>query len=180
MHLKSNLVGALLLMFLFSACKKEVDELPTPTQTGANTFGARINGTLWVPARFGILPATNRLEAFLNGPESVIITARNFSASPTETILELQITGLTGPGTYQLNQNVVRPSGLSYAHYIKRTITPEEEYLTSSQYTGTVEVTRFDRVNRIISGTFQFTAGSLSQAGQTLTVTDGRFDVKFE
>ncbi|MBK8748949.1 MAG: hypothetical protein IPM04_14255 [Saprospiraceae bacterium] len=40
-------------LFLFVACKKEVEELPPATQTGANTFGAKVDGQFWVAKGFG-------------------------------------------------------------------------------------------------------------------------------
>ena len=36
---------------VLTSCKKEVDELPEPTQTGANIFGAKLNGEFWVPQK---------------------------------------------------------------------------------------------------------------------------------
>lgn len=179
MAIKNILLCGLSFLLLLSSCSKEVDELPPATQTGANTFGVKINGKNWVPARFGIVPATNLLEASWTGPESVIIYARNFSASPTETVFEIQISNLTGPGTYYFNQTITKPTGASYGYYVKRTITPEDEWQTSSQFTGSVNVTRFDRANHIISGTFEFNAGSLYHPDEFIAVTDGRFDVKF-
>ena len=180
MTAKKILIGGFALISILTSCKKEVDELPPATQTGANTFGARINGKYWVPARFGILPANNLLEAFYSGPNSVIITARNFSASPTETVFEMQIADLTGPGTYYMNQDISKPSAFSYVYYVKRTITPENEWQTSTKHMGVVNVTRFDRTEKIISGTFELNAGSLYNSGESLTVTEGRFDVKFQ
>lgn len=180
MTAKNILAGSLSILLFFSACTKEVDELPPATQTGANTFGAKINGKYWVPARFGIVPANNLLEAFYSGPNSILITARNFSASPTETVFEMQIADIDGPGTYYMNQDVTKPSAASYAYYVKRTITPEDEWQTSTKNNGTVVITRFDRNEKIISGTFELNAGSLYHSGQAISVTEGRFDVKFQ
>lgn len=180
MTAKNILAGVLSILLFFSACTKEVDELPPATQTGANTFGAKINGKNWVPARFGIIPANNLLEAFYSGPNSIMITARNFSASPTETVLEMQIANIDGPGTYYMNQDFTKPTAASYAYYVKRTITPEDEWQTSTKNNGTVVITRFDQNEKIISGTFEINAGSLYHNGQAISITEGRFDVKFQ
>ena len=180
MNLIKPFLGLLSASLIFIACSKEVDELPPATQTGANTFGAKINGVNWAPAKFGIVPSSNLLEAFYSGPNSVIIKAGNFSASPTETVFELQISGLDSTGVYHLNKDVTRPSAESYAYYVKRKITPEDEWITSDEHTGTVIITRFDRNEKIISGTFELTAGSLYNPGEFITVTEGRFDVKFQ
>ena len=58
-----NCLPFLLVLFLFTACKKEITELPPATQTGANTFGAKVNGEFWIPQGFGPIPANDILEA---------------------------------------------------------------------------------------------------------------------
>ena len=44
------------LLCLLISCKKDIEELPPATQIGAHTFGARLDGQLWVPQKFGIAP----------------------------------------------------------------------------------------------------------------------------
>lgn len=166
-------------VILLASCKKEVTELPQATQTGANTFGAKINGVFWAPQGFGPLPANDILEARMSGRD-ITINARNFSSSPNETEFQLTIFNVTAPGTYLLNTNVVHPNGAaSYGYYVKRNFTPQNEYLTSSTYTGRVVITRIDEVNMIVSGTFEFNAGSIYNT-EVLNVTEGRFDVKIQ
>lgn len=178
MSMYKILIGCLSL-FLFAACNKEVEELPPATQTGANTFGAKVDGKFWVPKGFGPFPANDILEARFIGPTTVVINARNYASSPDETEFEILVTGITGPGTYQLNSNVVLPTtSSSYGYYVKRRLTPENEWLTSTVQTGYVTLTRVDVTNQIISGTFQFNALNIYNTPQQLTVTEGRFDVK--
>src|SRR5262245_19748152 len=69
---------------LFVSCKKDVTELPPATQTGANTFGAMVDGKMWIPQRFGPITSGTILEARLLGG-NFYLTAQNFSSSPTET-----------------------------------------------------------------------------------------------
>ncbi len=174
--MKRILIVLLPLMALIS-CKKNVDELPPASQTGANTFGAKVNGNLWAPQGFAGIPASNILEAHIFG-NVVVIKAQNFASSPNETEFDMTIFDVTGPGVYPLNTNVTHPNGTSsYAYYVKRNFTPEDEWITSSSHTGTVTITKFDAVNKIVSGTFEFSAGSLYNAG-ILAVTEGRFDLK--
>ncbi len=166
-------------MIMLASCKKEVTSLPGATQTGANTFGAKVNGVLWAPQGFGPFPAHDILEARMSGRD-ITINARNFSASPNETEFQLTIFNVTAPGTYLLNTNVVHPNGAaSYGYYVKRNITPQNEWLTSSTYTGTVTITRIDAVNMIVSGNFEFDAGSIYNS-EVLHVREGRFDVKIQ
>jgi Family of unknown function (DUF6252) len=176
--MRKVLISCITVIFLAS-CKKEVTELPQATQTGANTFGAKINGVFWAPQGFGPLPANDILEARMSGRD-IVINARNFSSSPNETEFQLTIFNVTAPGTYLLNTNVVHPNGTaSYGYYVKRNFTPQNEYLTSSTYTGRVVITRIDAINMIVSGTFEFNAGSIYNA-EVLNVTEGRFDVKIQ
>jgi hypothetical protein len=112
----------------------------------------------------------------------LFINARNFSSSPTEKEFEIYIQNITGTGVFQFNQNTGKypnHSG-SYAYYIKRKFMPLGEWITDTQYTGSITVTRFDTVNQIVSGTFEFTAESTDHTADPITVTEGRFDVKVQ
>src|SRR5689334_21738403 len=107
--MKRILIVLLPLMALIS-CKKDVDELPPATQSGANTFGAKVNGNLWAPQGFGPVPANDILETHIFG-NIVVIDARNFASSPNETEFHMTIFDVTGPGTYVFNTNVTHPNG---------------------------------------------------------------------
>ncbi len=175
-----KLIPVVAILFLFVACTKDVKELPPATETGANTFGAIVNGKLWAPQDFGAVNIGTKLECRRMPTKDIIINARNFSSSPTETEFELRIKEVTATGTYPLNTTVSYPSGsASYGYYVKRKITPLNEWLTNSQYTGSVTITKIDTLNRFVSGTFQFNAINLYNNPEPLTVTEGRFDVKW-
>ena len=162
---------------LFS-CSKDVTELPPATDTGANTFGCKVDGQFWVPAGFGIVPTAPILEARFVTTD-VYINARNFSSSPTETEFEIFIKDVTAPGTYALNTTTGYPGGtVSYGYYVHRKITPDNEWITSAQYPGSVTITKIDAANHIVSGSFEFQAINLYNTPQPISVTEGRFDVK--
>jgi hypothetical protein len=109
------------------------------------------------------------------------IKAQNFSSSPTETEFEIVVKGVITPGTYLLNSNVSHPTfSAGYAYYVKRKLTPLDEWITSSTTTGSVTITKVDAANHIVSGTFQFNAASIYNPSQVLSVTDGRFDLKVQ
>jgi len=168
---------ALISLVLFS-CKKEVTELPAATESGDNTFGCKIDGSFWVPAGFGIAPTAPKLEARMAGAE-LYINARNFSSSPTESEFEIYIKNLTGTGNYDLNTGASHPDySNNYAYYVHRKFTPDNEWVTTSPYTGTVTITKVDTVNNFVSGTFEFQAINLYNTPQPVSVTEGRFDVK--
>ena len=163
---------------LFS-CKKEVTELPAATQTGANTFGCKLNGDFWVPAGFGIVPTAPTLEARF-GSTDLYINARNFSSSPTESEFEIFIKDATHTGSYTLNTGAGYPTTFTsnYAYYVHRRINPDNEWITASPYTGSVTITKIDSINHFVSGTFQFQAINIYNSPQPINVTEGRFDVR--
>lgn len=171
---------ALVVMLLLFACKKEIDELPETTATGANTFGAKINDKLWGPLKFGIVPTAPILEARYLGGGMLLINARNFGSSPNESEMEIYLNDVTGPGTYFLNKktNTLPNATANYAYYVERRITPENEWLTNAQYPGKVTITKLDVANKIVAGTFEFKAINTGSELKPLTVTDGRFDIK--
>jgi hypothetical protein len=171
----------LLVLFVVSlviiSCQKKVDELPPATQSGANTFGAKVNGNMWVPTS-SPLPGAAKLEAgyIANG---VIIHARNLASTPTETEFEFFIQN-PDTGTFTLNTDTqIYPNQTgNYGYYILRKINPLSEWITTSQIGGSINITRYDNVNHIISGTFQFDAVTINGNPDTLHVTEGRFDIK--
>src|SRR5687767_5456845 len=144
------------LLVVLASCKKNISELPEAPGTGAEVFGASVNGKLWTPQKFGIMPSAQILEARYEPENSVVINARNFASSPTESEFELRLKNITATGTYLLGGD----SGNS-AYYVERKITPTGEWKTDQQYTGSVTITVNDRTNKILAGSFQFQAASL-------------------
>jgi hypothetical protein len=179
-----NFLFTLAAAALLTSCEKDVEALPEPTQTGANIFGARVDGEFWVPQKFGIAPTAPLLEARYSGNNSVFINARNFSSSPTETEFEIYLRNVkeSGTGTILLNQLTGKypQESASYGYFIKRKFMPLGEWITGPQHTGSVTITRMDTTNHIISGTFQFTAKSMDDTAEPISVTEGRFDIKIQ
>jgi hypothetical protein len=176
-----NLLIALIILVGFSSCTKEISSLPGETQKGTITFGAKIDGSLWGPAKFNFAATAPILEARFANNNSIFINARNFSATPTETEMEIYLQNIVKPGTISLNNNsgIYPNESGSYAYFIKRKITPLNEWLTNSTVGGWVNITKIDREARIISGTFEFQAQSTDGAAP-INVTEGRFDVRIQ
>jgi hypothetical protein len=176
-------VPILTALLILTGCKKSVDALPDATQTGANTFGLKLNGQYWVPQSFASINAPI-LNAQLSGSKlnEIMITAQNFASEPTETQFNLYVNNITGPGTYQLNEatGIYPSASASYAYYVKRKINPLNEWMTSAQYKGTVTITKWDMSNMVVSGMFEFNAGAIGGSGDAISVTEGRFDLKLQ
>ena len=51
-------------------------------------------------------------------------------------------------------------------------------YDATDNNSGELKINKFDSVNRIISGTFFFT-GTDNSNGQTVNITEGRFDIRY-
>ena len=74
------------------------------------------------------------------------------------------------PGTYPLGETLTGSYG---SHRIS-----SGAYYTTTNYKGSVTLTRIDTVAKIAAGTFQFTG--VNRTGQTVTVSEGRFDVRLK
>ena len=175
-------VVAVMFLVSFISCKKDVDELPPATQNAANTFGCRIDGNIWVPQKNAIFTGAAILEARQLPDKDLFINARNFASSPNETEFEIFIKNMTGPGTYNFNTTLTAPNtAASYVYYVKRNVNPQNEWMTTAAYTGTVTITAYSgTAPRFVSGTFQVQAINLYNAPQPITVTEGRFDVPIQ
>lgn len=177
-----NLLILLSSLIVFTGCKKSVDALPEATQSGANTFGLKLDGKFWVPQKFAGINAPI-LKAQLMGANlnDIMITAQNFASEPLEYQFTLYIKNITGPGVYELNQNTDIYPNVSgnYAYYVRRKINPLNEWITNVQNTGSVTITKWDLTDNIVSGTFEFKGGSMDNSAEPIIVTDGRFDIKF-
>ncbi|RTQ48499.1 hypothetical protein EJV47_16135 [Hymenobacter gummosus] len=171
------LYAALLLLTQCSKCKDDpeprppvAETLPAETQTGANTFGCRLNGQVWTasPAYFSPTLTADYTGSF--GQERLMIMAIN-DRPPVQQGTYFRLRGVSGPGRYPIASG--QPCYVEFADD-NRTC-PLYDTLTSVQ-AGVVDITRLDRVQRVVSGRFSFT---LRRAGcPDVQATDGRFDMR--
>ena len=176
--LYSFLLFLLSLTLLASSCKKEpVDQLsllPPATQTGANTFGCLVDGAAFVPESSGFFSgppfkceytSTPQLAVFwiAGGREGDGIVANVSIATDSLKISEGETLLLSKDAT---------PGMASGAYAYNSTA-----YQTNANVTGELTITRLDIINLIVSGTFHFNA--VSKGGDTVKITNGRFDVHY-
>ena len=172
--------AAILFCFiLFGGCKKETP-LPQATQTGANTLGCKVNGKVWVAEDSDEM--FNRTFGVEGGYEFAYIdTIRNNiwiqARRNDRTFLHLFVRQVDKPGVYPLRLATGAAPGAIVPYSYGLYYDSSKEFMTGPGHTGSVTVTRADTVNKIIAGTFEFT-GYDPKTKQTISVTEGRFDVK--
>ena len=161
------------------------DELPAITQTGANTFGCVINGEVLIPKDGIGVPQPKGINVYHFQNNSFVIDAANLKDNGGDSIyIYIYIYNLTSTGTY--NIGLSNGKGFStfkpnYPHIFcypfdgKNPVIP---YLSNTN-SGTINITRFDPINFIVSGTFSLTVFNKNDPNDVIEITDGRFDVNW-
>ena len=165
------------------SCKKEINLLPDETQTGANTFGCLVDGKAWIPTGLSTVPATKPVSGgYISALPPIYFNTTNVwlrTYKDDGTSFVLYLRNVDKIGTYPLNFDTQSaPTNLypqNCAELIRYSNSSSENYITTSVYTGSVEITRADPINLLLSGRFSFTG--VSNTGKTINVTDGRFDI---
>lgn len=136
----------------------------TVTEPAAQgTITCKIDGTNFVGGGNIYLPTTAYCIA--NYPSGNLFNITSYSSDLRA--ISLSLAGNLTTGSYTLGTSA---TGSNWAFVLKNT---SESYLTDVDHTGSINLTKFDIVNRKASGTFSFTGKST--AGVTSTVTDGVF-----
>lgn len=163
---------------LATSCKKgddepenPIDALPPETQIGAQTFGCLVDGKAFLPKSFG----QNILNAFnqsIGGKFTLVISASNNENT------DINIQGLNldsvEEGTYALTNQ-----GDGNYNIIHIIVSEENRFIleTKNGNPGQLIITRHDKQNFILSGTFEYSL--IDNNGKEIKVTDGRFDVNY-
>ena len=149
-----------------SSCKKdEIEALPKATQSGQHTFGCLVDGKAVGPKPPQGINFSKRepLEASIYRTDLLVSSLGNG-------YVEFALRNAFRPGTYPLGE------GQTGSYASRRT--SAMDYNTDAAHPGTVTLTRIDTVAKVAAGTFKFTG--VSRTGQTVTVTEGRFDVRLK
>lgn len=172
--MKYTLFQLLLLLTLATSCKK--DGLTKETQKGANTFSCLIDGKIFKPCfkdEFWSddFPALGGSVDTIQGPLTARIYAENQCESRKRSI-HLEIKNFRGVDEYSLAE----PDNRAIYDDI------DDPFLNSTQTKkGKIVITKDDRVNFILSGTFEFIGeDSINSPGVTVEVTSGRFDINYK
>lgn len=169
-----NLPLLLLLTLLsFSSCKKDKVEpaLPAATIEGKDTFGAMVNGKVWVPKG---RPSTFQ-------PNLDVVYSPNYSGGSFDIRAFSKISD--DPAFYEYfyiymtQVDHIGVYSLGNADIGTVTFSSEScEYNREDNVQGKLEITKLDMKTGIIAGTFEFTL--VKPGCDTIRVTEGRFDKK--
>ena len=158
----------LILFSLFTSCNDDDNQnpniLPETTQIGANTGGALIDGKVWVAKKEfpDLNPGGNNTEYTQYRLKIVL----NSLDSKGRVFLEIKNNTELSIGVYTLN-SASFSDGKSLYH------------TDLSNIKGSITITKFDKKNKFVSGTFHFEAGTSNGDGTKVVVTEGRFDKEF-
>jgi len=172
--MKRGFINVLVFLFLLSleGCflfPDPKETLPPATQTGANTFGCLVNGTVWLPKGFnGTTNLSPSYDPNFNGKPILNITSYRIVSDTETQEIALGINGIYKIGTYTVMKDTLAfvSFNIKKCNYF---------YFDSLVYRkGSIVITKLDLP--IISGTFDFI---LYKPGcDTLKITNGRFDIK--
>jgi len=181
MKFLSAFAGALLLV----NCKKDdfdADGLVPATQSGKDTGDFLLNGQPYRPGRGSAYPGPAVGAYWSNirgGRKMTVIMGRQFERDDTG--LNIVLPRITGPGTFTITEGVspvIIAGNKPYVLYSATHPSPARHFLTGPTAIGRVEVTRYDTVARVVSGTFEAKLREY-QGQDSVVLTKGRFDCKF-
>jgi hypothetical protein len=171
-------LAAILLLFtvVSHSCEKEdTNKLPPETQEGKNTFGCYINDDLFVRIRKYNSPGA----VYYRETKGLFLGCSYLSEPSIDLYIE-------NPREAEYNPLIFG--------YISHSGT-NKFWQFVGENTGSVFLTKFDTINRIVSGTFEFSARSAKGAtgygfvrmgnvvyvgDSTVHITKGRFDIKLD
>lgn len=173
-------------LLIFAGCEKKED--PTGpgndggnTQTGAGTMSCKVDGENWSATQIPMSPypaAFANLETQTNY-SILTITGTQITSTSSASTIYLSLLNITSTGEYNLGAMTSTSGNQGIATIA---FTDGKGYGTTgeTEYIGKVTITKFDTANKIVSGTFYFTAKGVS-GGATgkKVVTEGKFDVKW-
>jgi hypothetical protein len=167
-----NALIAVMLFLLMSCEKQDMSVLPKETQSGKNTFGCIVNNQLFIGGGYYSYIGYSPLSAGYNRNDK---TLKVFTISKIYTDKANGSMGLTIANPVEGSTQK-----LSHATYIVD-VPGCYQYLILNE--GEVYLTKFDTINKIVSGRFSFKGKCAGYAddfkvnGDSVQITQGRFDV---
>ena len=158
-------------------------ELPEATKIGKQTFGVKINESIWTPfqryrsnSNFKPVPVMwGRMQG-----ETLRLTVTN---QETRESISLMVDKVKGEGTYQFmtyfpkNAIEFTPYASVYQHCVGGNC---GQYSVAQNAENEIVITHFDSIKKIYSGTFKVTFQNKDNPSEVFSLRDGRFDIKGE
>jgi hypothetical protein len=150
--------------------------LPPITQEGKNTFGCKVDGEVWVP----------RIEAFV--PVTDLICVNKIPKEKGDFRIIAKLVTQTKNNTMNIifGPTLFSVGKVYYTDFQKASCQFSDLTNSSGYYTpksdsteNWVDVSYLDTINHIISGTFQFKVVHDQNPNKKISITDGRFDLKY-
>ena len=158
-------------------------ELPEASQIGKQTFGVKINESIWTPfqrykANPNFKPVPVVWGKFQN--ETLRLTVTN---QETRESISLMVDKVKGVGTYKFMtyfpKNAIEFT--PYASVYQRCVGENcGEYSIAQNAENEVIITHFDAEQKVYSGIFKVTFQNKDNPAEVYMLKDGRFDVKGE
>ena len=183
---KHNTIWLLLLALcsIFASCKKEktvtpqteLEKLPPITQTGANTFGCLVDGKAWLPNGTKPQSGGSNIQVYVDPTfqgGAFYVTGHQYNNFQSK--ISFGSGGCTNAGIFDISLPL---QAIDYNRFLNTVNTCEFSSSDPGSFRkGSFNITRYDLTTGIFSGTFEFTIKSQA-CGDTIRITDGRFDVK--
>jgi hypothetical protein len=158
-----NCIICCAIMLVLISCEKDEDlQMPDITSSGLNKFGCYVNNELFVHTYKAGVWGYASLEAFydtIQSPLNIIAFAEN------DRQIIIQSKSVTVEGEYAFWHGEYRDKN--------------GKYLLIEDAQNKLLLTRYDRENLVVSGTFSFKA-RCEETGEVVTISEGRFDIKLE
>jgi hypothetical protein len=181
--IKKNISLLLIVAFTITACNKtKTPTLPPITNTGANTFGCKVNGVICSSNQY------NPGGVFSDG---IGIKYTGFGVTGVDSIMIFSVTTENPKYYFGFEFNFNKTKGIFYSKggalytssiidYTNKDagtiVTGSNQYDTDSTHFATFNVTKYDADNKGIAGTFEMNV--INDLGQILHISEGRFDIR--
>lgn len=184
MKFKTFFLTLCFLGIVFCSCKKDKQNgFPSETKTGANTFGCYVDKIQFLPCKTtgGISPV-KRLEAssyyYDANHMDIIISAvndcDNHYTYGRYILIQFDSINIVTNTTYKFGKFFDTSKNSVSCMYSQDLV----EYCSDSSLNGTLTVTYYDNIKKIISGKFEAILKN-KEGPETVNITNGIFDVTF-
>lgn len=170
--MRNILVFVSILLWACSCEDDSLKQLPPATQEGKNTFGCLIDGEVFMANRGGLFSSAIGVE---------YLAPDYFRTSGSGSLNSCEDDDVSHIYLYINDSSIISIGDIIYlgSNFRKSgsVIKCGTEFKTFNEYSGELEITKLDTLNKIISGTYWFDAKS--EEGEVVEIRDGRFDINY-